>query len=66
MKLTQSGSLWGNLYRLRHYQDGRRISDTEFRRLFQHHKLTPEMGIQGKRKSSSFRIDWIIQDARTH
>lgn len=63
MQLTQAGSLWGNIYRLRHYKDGIRISDAEFRGLYKFHNLTPEQGTARKRETSSFKIDWIVPDA---
>lgn len=64
MKLTQTGSLWGNLYRLRHYKDGVRISDEKFRHLFKQHIETEFTGERiYSQTSSTFRIDWIIPDA---
>lgn len=60
MKLTQSGSLWGNIYRLRHYRDGVQISRAEFERLWAEHNLTPEMGVSRGRQTSKFTIDWEV------
>lgn len=67
MKLTQTGSLWGNMYRLRHYKNGLRISDVEFRDLFVTHIETNFQGTRAYRQTtSSFSIDWIIPDARSN
>lgn len=62
MKLTQTGSLWGNLYRLRHYINGVRVSDAAFKQAYQALNLTPELG-KVFHKTAAFRIDWIIPNA---
>lgn len=59
MKLTQSGSLWGNIYRLRHFINGVRVTDAHFRQVYEQHGLTPERGVYTQ-TSTTFRKDWIV------
>lgn len=61
MILIQTGSLWGNLYRLRHYIDGRRVSDAHWRQVYEGHGLTPEQGKTTRKTSGFWRKEWIVR-----
>jgi len=60
MKLTQTGSLWGNTYKLWHFIDGHRVSADRFQEIYTDHQLTPEDGFMTLNATSKFRKDWIV------
>lgn len=44
MKYVQHGSKWGNLYRVRSFINGVRVSDADFKRAYESAGLKPENG----------------------
>lgn len=59
MRLTESQSRSGDLYRRWHFIDGLRVSERQFHRIYTEHNLTPEMGVMS-RSRNGFRKDWIV------
>lgn len=57
--LIQTASRWGNLYRLAHYIDGRKVAKTHWDREYERHRLTPEQGAM-QNTSYGFRKRWEI------
>jgi hypothetical protein len=60
MKLVETASKWGNLYRLRYYLNGRRISDAEMRRLIAANPDRKQVKSERVVKLAGWRTTWEI------
>lgn len=60
MILIQTGSLWGRIYRLRHFIDGKRVSDAEWRRIYEANQLNQAHGTITRQQTGFWRKEWKI------
>ena len=59
MRLIQSSSLWGNMYRHRYYVNGKRVNKREFESSYAEILLTYQFhNRKMENKVSSFRVIW--------
>jgi hypothetical protein len=57
MRLTETSTLWGNLYRRRYYLDGRRIPEAEADRILKRHHWEND-GFE--KRGPTWRTHWNI------
>ena len=61
MKLQETSTLWGNIYKNRYYLDGRRLSDSMASYYLKHYKS--EVVHKEKKGSSQYVTVWKIGNA---
>ena len=60
MRLMETASKWGNLYRFRYYLDGKRISTAEAHRLFDANPNRKQIKNERVSSIAGWRTTWEI------
>lgn len=58
MKLIETASRWGNMFNMRYYIDGVRVSRLDFDRAYVKHGCKPHTGVDEK-TSFGYRKTWL-------